>query len=97
MKIRLTPRALSEAKRLKIWWRENRPTAQDLFDEEMAAAVEEIRSMPTIGTLYSATLGTTVRRVLMPATRNHVYYAVHRNEVVVLSVWGAPRRRGPKL
>ena len=85
MKVRLTPRALSEAKRIKTWWRENRPAAPDLFDDEMAVAIDEIRSMPTIGTLYSATLGAPVRRVLMPATQNHVYYAVHRDQIVVVS------------
>ena len=57
MKLRLTPRALSEAERMQSWF----------------------------------------RRVLMPTTQNHVYYAVRENEIVVLSVWGAPRERGPKL
>jgi hypothetical protein len=38
-----------------------------------------------------------VRRVLMPRTRNHVYYSVTTAEVVVLTVWGAPHGRGPIL
>jgi hypothetical protein len=33
----------------------------------------------------------------MPTTQNHIYFAVRDNEIVVLSVWGAPRERGPKL
>lgn len=97
MKLRLTPRALSEAKRLKTWWRKNRQAAPDLFDDEMAATVELIRTMPTLGTIYPASIGAVVRRVLMPKTQNHVYYAVHKNEIVVLALWGAPRGRGPKL
>jgi hypothetical protein len=33
----------------------------------------------------------------MPRTQNHVYYVVRENEIIVLSVWGAPRAKGPKL
>jgi hypothetical protein len=53
--------------------------------------------MPAIGAFYPASFEATVRRVLLPKTQNHVYYAVHDDQIVVLSVWGAPRRRGPKL
>jgi plasmid stabilization system protein ParE len=88
---------LSEAKRIKTWWRKNRPAAPDLFDEEMAVVVEQIRTMPTTGTIYPASFEVTVHRLLMPKTQNHIYYAVRDNEIVVLSVWDAPRRRGPKL
>jgi hypothetical protein len=28
---------------------------------------------------------------LMPKTRNHVYYAIEGTEILVLTVWGAPR------
>lgn len=97
MNVRFTPRALSEAKRIKRWWQKNRPAAPNLFDEEMAATVGQLRTMPAIGAFYPASFEATVRRVLLPKTQNHVYYAVHDDQIVVLSVWGAPRRRGPKL
>jgi plasmid stabilization system protein ParE len=97
MKVRLAPRALREAERLKTWWLKNRPTSLDLFDEEMATAIEQIGAAPALGAIYPSSFGTTVRRVLMPKTQNHVYYLVRDNEVVVLSVWGAPRAGGPKL
>jgi hypothetical protein len=38
-----------------------------------------------------------VRRVLLPKTLNHVYYAVDGQDVVVLLVWGALHERGPTL
>jgi plasmid stabilization system protein ParE len=97
MNVRLTPRALSEAERMKTWWQKNRPTAPSLFDDEIAAALEQMRTLPTVGAIYPSSFGSTVRRLLMPKTKNHVYYAVRENEVVVLSVSGAPRERGPKL
>jgi plasmid stabilization system protein ParE len=97
MKVRLSPRALSEAERLKTWWQKNRPTSPDLFDEEMSAAIEQIGAAPALGAIYPSSFGKTVRRLLMPKTHNHVYYLVRGSEVVVLSVWGAPRGKGPKL
>jgi hypothetical protein len=29
--------------------------------------------------------------------RNHLYYVVTATEIVVLTVWGAPKGQGPKL
>lgn len=96
MKVRLAPRALSEAERCKTWWRNNRPASPDLFDEEMAAAIERIGAAPALGVLYPSNFGRTVRRVLLPKTQNYVHYLVRDDEVVVVSAWGAPRRRGPQ-
>ena len=97
MKIRLTPRALWETERKQTWWRANRPAARDLFDDEIDAALRQIRAMPSVGALYPSSFGTVVRRLLLPRTRNHVYYAAYEGEIVVLSVWGAPRGSGPKV
>ena len=97
MNVRFTPRALAEAKRKKMWWQEHRRTSPGLFDEEVAAAIEQIRGMPSIGTIYPAAFEIPVRRLLLPKTQNHLYYTVREDEFVVLSVWGAPRARGPKL
>ena len=33
----------------------------------------------------------------MRKTHNPVYYAVEGDDIVVLTVWGALRRRGPRL
>jgi plasmid stabilization system protein ParE len=97
MNVRLAPRALSEAERLKTWWQKNRPASPNLFDEEMAIAIEQIRAAPKVGAPYPSSFGRTVRRLLMPKTANHVYYLARENDIVVVSVWGAPRGKGPKL
>lgn len=98
MNIRLAPRALAEAKRIKTWWREHRPGAPDLFEQELGAALERIGANPNIGTAYEqGDLEAPVRRVLLPKTKNHIYYAIDHDEIVVVSIWGAPRERGPKL
>jgi plasmid stabilization system protein ParE len=98
MKLRLARRALADAKRLKTWWRENRPAASDVFEEELNAALDRIAVKPNIGVLYErGNLEAPVRRLLLPKTKNHVYYAVHEDEIVVVSIWGAPKEHGPKL
>jgi plasmid stabilization system protein ParE len=98
MTLRLTPRALAEAKRIKAWWRRHRLAAPDLFEQEFAAALDRIAQWPGAGKLYEVgDLGVPVRRVILPKTLNHVYYAVDGQDVVVLSVWGALHERGPKL
>ena len=98
MNLRLTPRALAEAKRIKTWWQKHRPAASDLFEQEFDAALRLVLMKPNLGTLYDhGNLDVPVRRVLLPKTKNHVYYTVQTNELVVLSVWGAPKGRGPRL
>lgn len=97
MRLRLTPRALDEAKREKSWWLQNRPAVPDLFEQELIATFDSIAATPTIGAEYPADLGVDVRRVLMPKARNQVCFAASGDEVVILSVWGAERAPGPKL
>jgi hypothetical protein len=46
MKIELAPRAVREAEACARWWRENRPDARLLFDEELRAALEQIKGGP---------------------------------------------------
>lgn len=50
-----------------------------------------------MGSAYDADVGFSVRRTLLKETATHVYSGLNGDEVVVLSVWRARRRRGPKL
>ena len=98
MNLRFTRRALAEAKRMKTWWRRNRPAAPDAFEQELNATLDRIVQVPSLGRQYEqADLEVPIRRVLLPKTLNHVYYAVDGDDVVVLSVWGALHDRGPDL
>jgi plasmid stabilization system protein ParE len=98
MNLRITPRALAEAKRIKTWWRRHRLGNPALFENELDAALERIVGKPDIGSRYRGTaLKVPVLRLLMPRTNNHVDYAVEHNTIVVLSVWGAPKGEEPQL
>ena len=98
MIVELAPRAVREAERCARWWRENRPAARTLFDEELRAAIEQIRTAPQLGSVYHAMRGREHRRVLLPQTRYHVYYRVTGpDRARVVCVWSAVRGRGPKV
>ncbi len=98
MKLELAPRFLREAERCARWWREHRPAARFLFDEELRAAFDQIRTAPALGSVYLAMAGREHRRVLMLQTRHYVYYRVVAPDLVrLVSVWAATRGRGPGL
>jgi len=46
MKVRLAPRALADAKRLKRWWARHRTKAPDLFERELDQTLASIAAMP---------------------------------------------------
>ena len=98
MRIRVSARARREADRGEAWWRANRPDTADLFTRELLHVLDLLRDNPNIGTLYEAVrFEEPVRRILMPKTESHVYHARMGDEVVIVAVWGARRRAGPKL
>jgi hypothetical protein len=80
------------------WWRENRDV-KELFAQEFLTAIRQIQDTPTAGRIYATKRGRTIRKWLMPKTRCHVYYRYEPEQdlLVIYSVWGARRRRGPKL
>ena len=99
MKVRLTPRASRELERVSKRWRETRPAAPNLVLDEFEAAKNHLSTMPHSGQLYGHRKGHTIRRWMLPKTQYGVYFAVdaERDLVIVHSIWGARRRRGPKL
>lgn len=97
MNIKFTPRAESEAEAKTRWWRRNRQASPNLFDDELAQALAGISQDPTVGAIHPATHPAIVRKRLMPRTKNYVYFAVQEGVILIVSIWGAPRRRGPQL
>lgn len=99
MRVIVSAEASEQALAMDAWWREHRPKARDLFMREFMAVRELIAETPTLGTVYTDRSGKSARRVLMPRTKNHVYFEVdeENEQIVVLAVWGAPRGHGPWL
>ena len=99
MKLLVSKRARRQIDKIQTWWVENRPAARSLFLDELAAAEEQLRTAPELGTVYAEHKTGKVRRVVLPKTQHHLYYRYQpeRDELVVLVVWGSPRGRQPKL
>lgn len=91
------PQAREQVRAIDTWWRSYRQASPGLFTQELAEAVATIAIAPESGTKYFHWKVKGVRRVLMRATRHHVYYVVVGDTALVLAVWGAVKRRGPKL
>ena len=97
MKLVFARRALREIDRAARWWVAHRD-ARTLFEEELAEVLRQVRANPRLGQVYRVVRAREQRRILMRKTAQHVYYRIDGPEqILVLSVWGACRGRGPKL
>ena len=99
MKIRITKRAEKDAARIDARWREKKDKSPELFAQEFRAAVERLRIVRNAGTPFPTESRPTLRRVLMERSQYHVYFVVYEQlqEIRIMVIWGARRRRPPKL
>jgi plasmid stabilization system protein ParE len=77
----------AEIERIDDWWRENRPSARNLFTRELSAAFRTIASLPNAGRSVPRASIDGVRRVLLRRTKFHLYYRFTDDEVQVLLLW----------
>lgn len=99
MNVRVSKRAARQIQRCQRWWIANRPASPGLLLEELELVGEQFAATPNIGTVYAEHKSGPVRRVVLPKTKHHVYYRYEpaKDEVVLLALWGFPRKRPPKL
>lgn len=76
------------------WWVHNRDHVE-LFTLDLERTIDLVARLPGASTAYSRVPG--VRRVFVERLGVHVYFTYDRDSVVVRAVWGASRRRGPRL
>jgi len=84
----------------RAWWEQHRDKAPGLFVEELAIVVGKLRDgSDSERQQYGLRRGRIIWRILMPKTRNHVYYRVDEGtqQVEVLLVWNAVAARGPDV
>ena len=92
-----TPEADAQIRTIDDWWRQNRTSSPDSFLDELSNAFELIAQTPLLGRPYRRSPVPSVRRLLLRATRYHVYYSVGEHDVRVLAVWHGQRGVGPPL
>ncbi len=95
--VSVTPEAEAQVRAIDAWWRSERPLAPTLFVNELAEAFEMLRHFAGAGQRVAHPNVPDVRRVLLRASRFHVYYAERAERIDVLAVWSAVRGRGPDL
>lgn len=81
------------------WWRANRPSAPDLFTDELQVAFELLEATPDVGQRFHRATLPGIRRLPLRRSRYFVYY-LHdpsRSIVYVLAVWGQSRGADPVL
>lgn len=73
--------------------------APSLFEEEFEDALERLLAKPNSGLPHPTPQRPTLRRLLLPKTEYHLYFALERGETVLVihSLWGARRGGGPRL
>lgn len=99
MKIRITPRARGRIRRVCTWWQANRDKAPGLFAEELEGAKTRLLADPRVAQLYARLEDGVIWRILLPGTEQHLYYVIDEqaDEIRLLTLWGARRRRPPKF
>lgn len=95
-RVYLAPEAREQARTIDVWWRENRPSAPELFVSELSSAVSTLASAPKGGTPYPHEMKG-IRRLLLRSTRYHVYYRVKNDDILVVAIWFSVRASGPDL
>jgi len=96
-KVVVSPQAEAQIRTIDAWWRRNRRDSPELFSSELASAFSTLEVAPRTGKPFLRGKVKGVRRILLPATRNHVYYLVGTDVVIVLAVWGSVKGSGPDL
>ena len=100
MRVRFTPDARIAVREMRRWWEQHREKAPELFANELSDVVAKLRSgEDNERQRYAARGGHIIWRILMPRTRNHVYYRLDQaaREVEVLMIWNAVAGAGPEL
>ena len=72
----VAPQAEAQIRTIDVWWRRNRRASPDLFSSELRDALSMLEVAPRSGKLYRRSEPKGIRRLLLPASRNHVYYLV---------------------
>ncbi len=98
-RVELSPGARRQVRTIDTWWRANRPSAPNLFAEELTRTLEQLGATPLLGTPYPYPGPFEVRRLLLPRSRYSVYVTFEpENDLVkVRAVWHTARGRGPAL
>ena len=98
-RVEFSPSAARQAERIRDWWAEHRPKSSGLFQREIAVAVRQLTRPPHTAPAYPAADVPSMRRLLLPRTRYHLYFVIDESArlVRIHAVWHASREKAPPL
>ena len=98
-RVHIDPEAEEQLVAAYQWWIVNRVDSWDLLHDEFEDATSLLATSPKIGGPYPHAGVPGLRRLLLSATRYHVYYSQDEasKTVFILAVWSAARGRLPPL
>lgn len=98
MKLNISKRARLRAEKIDERWR-SEADYPNLFAEELHARLVQLAETPQIGSSWSTERRPNLKRLLLEKTQYHVYFEVDepKQEIRVLTIWGARRGRTPRL
>jgi hypothetical protein len=67
----------------------------DAFASDLDRAINLIATLPGVSSSYPPVAG--MRRVFLERLGVHLYFTYDDDSVIVRALWGARRRRGPRL
>ena len=83
--------------RIDASWRK-RASSPDVFLDELDETIELIETTGVLGVVYEANAKRRVHRLLLRKSEYHVYLVRKSDDqVVIVAIWSARRKRGPKL
>jgi plasmid stabilization system protein ParE len=96
-RVEFTDAATGQAEEAGAWWRANRPAAPELFDSELAYALDLLARMPPPTQVWGQVEGKPVRKVRLPRTGHALYFTIEDDLVTVHALWHGARGSGPPL
>jgi plasmid stabilization system protein ParE len=98
-RVELSPQARAQIAAINLWWAENRQASPTLVAAEFETAIAQLSASPESGRIHSRSKLTSVRKVLIPRSRYHLYYEVDatNGRVTILAVWHVSRGQEPAL
>jgi len=93
-RVQFTATARRHVIRERDWWVSNREQV-DAFMADLDRTINLIAMLPGVSSTYVRVPG--MRRVFVERLGIHVYFTFDDDAVIVRAVWGARKRRGPRL
>jgi hypothetical protein len=94
--VNIGKRAQREAERIDEQWR-SAAEIRDLFAREFDEMLGELETNQGIGQRWPTEKRPALKRVMLPKTQVHLYFQRYVEEIGIVCVWWARRRRPPTL